>query len=86
MDQCEFLMHFSYNVVGFHNSQCSKKLGRTKKMRKLAKKLASCSYLCRLLSYGHRKSKITMYISDFRTTQDEYDFGNISLPTMTNSH
>ena len=25
MDQCEFLMHFSYNVVGFHTtSQCSK--------------------------------------------------------------
>ena len=76
MDQCEFLMHFSYNVVGFHTSQCSKKLGRTEKMRKLAKKkMASCSYLCRLLSYRHRKSKITMYISDLRTTQTSTTLG-----------
>ena len=60
MDQCEFLMHFSYNVVGFHTtSQCSKNeenRKNEKNMRVVAtcktktknkKKMASCSYLWR---------------------------------------
>ena len=38
MDQCEFLMHFSYNVVGFHTSQCSKNWGEPKKWENLQKK------------------------------------------------
>ena len=73
MDQCEFLMHFSYNVVGFHTtSQCSKNEenrknekkyesgGNLQNKNKKQKKMASCSYLWRYLSYRHHKSKIVI--------------------------
>ena len=57
-----------------HSAQ--KNWGEPKKWENLQKKkMASCSYLCRLLSYRHRKSKITMYISDLRTTQTSTTLG-----------
>ena len=42
MDQCEFLMHFSYNVVGFHTtSQCSKN-EENRKNEKNMRVVATC--------------------------------------------
>ena len=42
MDQCEFLMQFSYNVVGFHTtSQCSKN-EENRKNEKNMRVVATC--------------------------------------------
>ena len=73
MDQCEFLMHFSYNVVGFHTtSQCSKNeenrkneknyesAGNLQNKNKKQKKNGELLLSLEILSYRHHKSKIVI--------------------------